>query len=137
MERLRQHLNVVLSPEQIEPWDDRSRDTSKGWKTAREDALGHASIVLLLVSADLLSSDYVREQLMPLLERKHADGLPVIPLVVKPSNYKKAIPWLAGIAQRPFGDLTLQSLTEAQADQALSDLAGEVADILERVGTQT
>jgi hypothetical protein len=106
-------------------------------KKARRNALERASVALLLITAAFLDSEYVRKELLPRLKERRAEGLTVIPVIVKKTNYPPSAPWLAEIEPWPSRDTTLQALPETQADEALAELAVEVYNRLAEAAAQS
>jgi hypothetical protein len=95
-ERLETHLSLLLRDGRITLSHDRRIRAGEHWEERISDYLETADVVLLLVSADFLASDYAYEiEVRRALER-HGDGAArVVPIVVKPCDWQGA----------PFGRL--------------------------------
>jgi hypothetical protein len=77
----RQH-SVIWCDRDINPGQERAKELKKGMSTAH--------IILLLVSADFLASDYCyQQQMQHALERHEAGETCVIPIILRPSDWKK------------------------------------------------
>jgi hypothetical protein len=83
LERLRIHLKPIEREGIIDLWDDTKIAAGMHWKEAIMDALATASVVILLISADFLASDFIAEHELPkLLERAQTGGTTIIPVVL-------------------------------------------------------
>ncbi len=126
------HLKALGSG--VEVWHD--RDIAKGdeWNPEIEGAMDRASVALLLVSKDFLSSTFIQEREVPyLLGRRKNAGLRVIPLFVRPCAWQLAT-WLSEIQGGPKDAKPLSGMTDHDADQFLADLAMEVRGWLQKDG---
>jgi hypothetical protein len=90
-ERLGVHLKLLERQGFIEPWHDR-RIPAAGEKASPVDRhIKEADIVLLLVSADLLASDYCWNAEMKLaMERHEAGKATVVPILLRPCDWSSA-----------------------------------------------
>ncbi|HSS49118.1 MAG TPA: hypothetical protein VLX28_09235, partial [Thermoanaerobaculia bacterium] len=99
------------------------------WFPAIEAAMDRARVAVLLVSADFLTSKFIRGTEVPrFLERRRA-GLRVIPVIVHPCAWQ-AVDWLAQIQCRPKDGRPLSTGRKAQVEAALAALALEIRDLL-------
>jgi len=75
----------------IEAWHDRKIEAGSDWKEQIDKNLEDADIILLLVSADFIASDYCYEKEMTrALERHERNEARVIPVIVRNVNWKIA-----------------------------------------------
>ncbi|TAN46721.1 MAG: toll/interleukin-1 receptor domain-containing protein [Methylococcaceae bacterium] len=124
--RVAAQLGVLAQQGMLEVWDDQRIAAGDDWLPAIETALGQCDVALLLVSAAFLNSNFIlRQEIPPLLQRRAAEGVRVIPVIIRPCAWRK-IPWLAAIQGRPKDGTPLSSMSENGAEQALADLAEEV-----------
>jgi hypothetical protein len=115
-----------------EPWDDRKIGAGLDWKPEIERAMDRAAVAVLLVSADFLTSDFIKNEEAPrLLARRGAGSLRVIPVIVKPCPWK-LVPWLQGMLARPTDGRPLSQSPDADAD--LAAIAEEIAGIVMEAG---
>ena len=103
-ERLRNeletHLKLLQRRGLIDPWYDRNIDAGDDWKQEIDENMERAEIILLLVSADFLASDYCYEKEMTrALERYENGEARVIPVIVRDVNLK-GVPF-AGLQYLP------------------------------------
>jgi hypothetical protein len=130
-ERLRQQLQVLSLQGDLALWDDRDIAIGDDRRPAIDEALSHARIAVLLISASFLTSDFIRGvEVSRLLQRRQADGLRVIPLIVKPCAWRE-VPWLAEIACHPRDGQPLSGLSEHAAESALVELAQAIKKLLD------
>ena len=93
---LETHLSGLRRQKLIDAWNDRKIEPGQEWAGEIDDALNQAQIILLLVSADFLNSDYCHDkEMLRALERHAAKEAVVIPIILR------ACDWL----QTPFSKL--------------------------------
>ena len=89
--KLETHLKILERTGVIDQWHDRNIDAGEDWKTAIDENLERADIILLLVSADFIASDYCWEKEMTrAIERRNAGEATVIPVIIRDVNWKSA-----------------------------------------------
>jgi len=94
-ERLRAKLERALAllrwERLIEPWSDRDLVAGEEWRAGIEQNLEQAEIILLLVSADFIASDFIqRVELRQALERHEHKKALVIPVILRPCDWNTA-----------------------------------------------
>ncbi len=95
-EQLGPHLKLLQRQKLIKLWHDRLITAGQEWKGEIDDTLVRANLILLLVSADFLASDYCYDlEMTRALERHQAGEARVIPIIVRDVNWQSA----------PFGKL--------------------------------
>ena len=78
------HLKILQRLGRIEAWSDRQIRAGEKWAEEIDTNLGRADIILLLVSADFLNSDYCYEKEMQRALARHAAGeARVVPIIVR------------------------------------------------------
>jgi internalin A len=89
--RLQKHLALMERSGAITIWFDRKLLPGQKWANVIDTHLEQADIVLLLVSADFVASDYCWDKEMArALERHNAGDGVVIPILVRPVDYAGA-----------------------------------------------
>ena len=95
-DRLEAHLAPLKRQGIIATWHDRLIDPGHDFAQAISQHLEEADIILLLISADFINSDYCYDQEMTRALEKHAQGdARVIPVIVRPCDWESM----------PFGKL--------------------------------
>ena len=136
-DRLHTQLAVLELEGYLSTWDDRKIKPGKDWLPEIKSALNQADVAIMLISADFLTSEFIRTKEIPtLLERREREGVWVIPLIVRPCRWQN-IEWLKAILGGYRDNVALSGLSEHQQEEALSDLAGKIHDILNPVATKS
>lgn len=95
-DELETHLKLLQRQGVIETWHDRRIHAGEEWKDKIDDNLNRADIILLLISADFMASDYCFDiEMKRAMERHEAGEATVIPVIVRDLNWHRA----------PFGKL--------------------------------
>ena len=93
---LEKHLSLMRRQGEIAGWHDREISAGTEWKNTIDKHLESAEIILLLVSADFLASDYCYEIEMKKAMERHIEGKArVIPVILRKCDWSSA----------PFGKL--------------------------------
>ncbi len=83
------HLTVLQRQKVIDAWTDRDISAGEEWKRAIDENLSAAHLILLLISADFLASDYCYEiEMKEALTRHAAEVACVIPIILRPSDWQ-------------------------------------------------
>jgi len=129
-DRLVRQLRVLELEGDFVLWDDRQIAAGAGWHGEIEAAMERARVAVLLISADFLISDFIRGTEIPrLLQRRAADDLRIIPLIVHPCAWQ-GVDWLAAIQCRPRDGRVLSKGRKAKVEEDLAALALEIRDLL-------
>jgi internalin A len=104
-ERLLSELKTHLSPlrrlKLIETWDDREIEAGDDWRERINENLERADLIILLVSAYFIESDYCyKKELGRALARHKKKEAHVVPVIVRDANWE-AIPRLKGLGVLP------------------------------------
>ncbi len=95
-DKLAEHLKILERQGVISSWHDRQIGAGSEWATEIETNLNQADIILLLISASFLSSDYCWGiELQRAMERHESGSACVIPVILRPVDWSGA----------PFGKL--------------------------------
>lgn len=131
---LEKHLSLLRRQGLIEPWHDRRIAPGHEWKKQIDQNLERADIILCLVSADFIHSDYCFDIEMERALKRHKDGTAqVVPIIVRPADWHTA----------PFGKI--QALprdgkaitTWSNQDEAWSDVASGIRRLTGERGQPT
>ena len=75
----------------IDVWHDQRIEAGTEWKDKIDENLERADIILLLISADFMASDYCYEKEMKCALKRHEKGeARVIPIILRTHNWTKA-----------------------------------------------
>ena len=95
-DELEKHLSILKRQKPISTWYDRKIGAGEEWMDEIDKHMDSAQIVLLLISADFLASDYCYDiELKRAMERHESGEARVIPIILRPVDWKGA----------PFGKL--------------------------------
>jgi len=131
-DRLVTHLGVLQSQGLLDLWDDRRISAGEDWHQEIQEAMAAASVAILLVSANFLTSQFILGEEVPrLLECRDKEGLRIFPVIVKPCAWQ-TIGWLSRMQARPKDGRPLSAGDEHQIDADLAAIATEVHDLLKR-----
>src|SRR5262245_57031779 len=93
--RLVTHLGVLQLQNRLDFWTDEEIGMGDAWFERIQEAMNTASVAVMLVSADFLTSGFIlREEVKRLLERREKEKLPIFPILVRPCAWKR-VSWLA------------------------------------------
>ncbi len=131
-DRVLEQLRVLEFAGELIVWDDERINAGNEWLKDIETAMSSAEVAVLLISADFLTSSFIRRSEIPrLLDRRQTEGLRVIPIFVRPCAWS-AIEWLASLQGRPRSGRTLSELRRHQVEKELAGLALEIGELLGR-----
>lgn len=95
-DQLEKHLSGLKRQGLIESWHDRRIIAGQGFDSEISANLESADVILLLVSADFLASEYCYErEMLRAMERHKAREAIVIPIILRPCDWRDT----------PFGEL--------------------------------
>jgi len=90
-EQLETHLKILQRMGMIQSWTDRLIQAGEEWDQKIDENLERAQIVVLLISADFIASDYCYEVEMKRALQRHEEGRTrVVPIIVRDCNWKIA-----------------------------------------------
>jgi TIR domain/HEAT repeats len=128
---LRDKLGTYLAPlrlqKKIEEWHDRKIEPGANWNTEISAQLEAAHLILLLVSAEFLSSEYCfGVEVEKSLSRLKRGEVSVVPVLLKPCLWKES----------PFSELqviprnAVPITSWASPDEAFTDVANEIRKLV-------
>lgn len=130
LEELRTHLNPLERTQRVTIWYDGKIEPGSVWEDDIKAHLHDSDIILLLVSADAISSDYFYEkEVTDALERHHAGKARVIPLILRPCAWQ-ATP-LGRLQALPRDGQAVS--TWADHDQAFADAISTLWQVIEQI----
>ncbi|MBE9160543.1 leucine-rich repeat domain-containing protein [Nodosilinea sp. LEGE 06152] len=88
-EQLETHLKLLQRQGLIQPWHDRRILPGDDWAGDIDDNLNRADVILLLVSADFIASDYCYDiEMKRAMERHESGEARVIPIILRPVDWR-------------------------------------------------
>ena len=129
-DELEKHLTILKRKGIISTWHDRQITAGTEWKDQIDENLENAQIILLLISADFMASDYCYDvELERAMARHDANEARVIPIILREVDWKGA----------SFGKL--QGLPKdakpvknwPDLDQAFADIARGIRKAVEQI----
>jgi len=132
-DRIDNHLGVLKRLGQVTGWYDREIRAGTEWEREIEEHLSTASIILLLVSADFVNSDYCYGVEMQKALEMHEQGKAcVLPILLRPVDWQNA----------PFAKLQLlprgaKPITKwPDPEEALEDVAKQIRAVVNTLRSQ-
>jgi TIR domain len=91
LSELENHLVNLKKQNFISTWNDKDISPGTEWKKQIMDRLNRAQIILLLISADFMASDFCYSvEMERAMQRHDADEARVLPIIVRPVDWKGA-----------------------------------------------
>ena len=129
-QKLETHMSLLKRQGLISLWHDRQILPGTDWTRSIDARLETASVILLLVSADFLASDYCYSvEMKRALERQEAGEARVIPILVRSVDWESAP--FAHLQVLPTDAKPLASWQDE--DRALADVAAGIRRAIEDV----
>ncbi|MFK8004883.1 MAG: FISUMP domain-containing protein [Saprospiraceae bacterium] len=92
MEQLRTHLRPLEQRGMAKIWYDGIIEAGKDWKNEIKTHLDKAEIILLLISADFMDSDYCNDnEMLEAFKKKEESESKVIPIILRPCAWKLSL----------------------------------------------
>jgi len=131
-DRLVSHLRVLHYEGLLDLWDDRRINAGDDWNEKIHAALNEASVAVLLISANFLTSKFILDEEIPrLLERRAEENLYIFPVVTRPCAWHR-VKWLSQMQLRPVDARPLSAGSENQIDTDLAALADEIYQVTQQ-----
>jgi hypothetical protein len=115
----------------LDVWSDRDIIPGQEWSVEIDNSLNRAKVAVLLVSANFLSSDFIRDQELPrLLEAARLDQVTVLPVLISDCLWDETE---IGKFQSPINPKPpLNALVGHKRDQALANIARKIKGAWEK-----
>jgi TIR domain len=129
---LEKHLSLLSRQGLIKEWHDRRIVPGTNWAQAIDEHMERASVILLLISADFLASDYCFGiEMKRALQRHQANEARVIPILLRPVDWNSAP--FAHLQALPTGAKPIT--TWRNWDEAFADVAASIRKVIEGLVT--
>ena len=133
LERLRTHMAMLRREGLITEWYDREIEAGSQWREEIERELEAADVILLLVSADFLNSDFCyQEEMARAVERAHRGEVLLIGAMLRPVEGWQGTPF-AGFQLVPRDARPISKWSNQ--DEAYSDVVERIRAALEERAT--
>lgn len=127
---LAKHLSTLKRQRFITDWHDRKILPGDEWDGTIEDNLNTARVILLLISADFIASDYCYDtEIQKAMERHDAQEATVIPIILRSCDWSDC----------PFGKLQAlpRNATAVKSwldqDEAFTDIAKGIKKVVNEI----
>ncbi len=131
--QLENHLAMLRRDGIIKGWHDRRISAGQEWDGKIDEHLNSAQVILLLVSADFLASNYCYDIEVKLAMERHDSGdACVIPIILRPCDWQKASFGKVHALPKDANPVTLW----ADRDEAFLDVAKGIRNTVEERGSQ-
>ena len=132
--QLEKHLALLSQQDAIHVWHDRQIDPGTDWKKEIDQNLEQADIVLLLVSADFMASQYCAGiEMKRALERQDSGDVRVLPILIRTCDLEGApfakLQWL------PSGSKPVKRWSDR--DEAWTNVAKGIRSVVASLKTGT
>ncbi len=130
-ERLLKHLTPLEAAADFDVWTDSRIKAGEKWLPAIEAALSGASVAILLITADFLGSDFVRQKEIPaMLGRREKEDLRLYPILAKSCAWQ-AVPWIEERQIRPVAAKPVWRSGGRYVDDELARIALELLGVIQ------
>jgi hypothetical protein len=127
-DELEKFLANLRSQGMVNVWHDRLIKPGTDWAQEIDRNLDHANVILLLVSADFLASQYCMGiELRRALERHKAEGVRMVPILVRECDLEGAP--FTGLQWLPTGSKPVKKWSDR--DSAWTDVAKGIRKVVE------
>lgn len=131
LQELQNHLVPYVQSEVVETWDDTNLQPGTKWYKDIEEALASTKIAVLLVSADFLASDFIRNIELPFfLKASELEGTIILSVILRPCAFANTILSQFQAVNAPSNPLS--KMKPGQRDEVWSKVAELVRDALNK-----
>ena len=130
LDQFKAHTAILRRTGPVLTWTDREILPGSDWSREIASRLNSADIIVLLVSADFIASDYCyTKELGRAMERHAADETKVVPIIVRSCLWRKAP--IGKLQELPRGGKAITDWSTRKQDQAWTEVAIELSQIVE------
>lgn len=102
LRELHTHLSALTRQRLLKIWTHHALSPGESWESELLSRLRNADIVLLLVSADFMASDYIQNTELAITIDRHSQGeVWVVPILIRPVDLGET--WIDGLQTLPAG----------------------------------
>jgi TIR domain len=132
VDRLRTHLTILERQNAVKVYDNKVLSAGQEWELALRVKLQQSDIVLCLISADYLASDFVFQEISFAMELNVSRGARIIPVILRPCDWTSSP--LARFQALPTN---ARPVTQWQdQDEAFQDIVRELRKVIQRLAAE-
>jgi Domain of unknown function (DUF4062)/TIR domain len=129
-DRLLAHLGIAAEEGLLAVSNDRQIGAGADWLQKIQEAIEAARVAVFLISADFLTSRFIRGTEVPqFLKRRVTTGLQIFPVIVRSCDWQ-VVPWLSPLQARPRDGKPLAGFRGDRIDAELATIAKEIREML-------
>lgn len=129
MSKFSTHLKILQQSDRLEVWSDKTIEAGENWQQRIDEAIARARVALLLASADFFASEFISNDELPKILKKHQDeGLFLYWVPIGHAAYPKSR--LAAIQAASDPKQPLEGLSEAEQNRIMSEITLEIGEKL-------
>jgi hypothetical protein len=134
LKELEKHLSALKRQGYINAWDKRNISAGREWLYEVNNNLNTADIVLLIVSADFLASEYHHGiEMQQALARHEANNARVIPIILRPVDWTGEP--FSHLQALPTGSKPVIGRAWHNQDEAFTDIAQGIRKVVDELRT--
>ncbi len=127
------HLAGLVNTGQITLWHDRDIEAGSEWEPVLQHQLNTAKIIILLISANFIASEYCYgNELKRAIERHNAGDAHVVPVILKPCLWNRPKIPFSKLNVLPNDALAVTKWPDP--DEAFTVIVEHIAKIVDRLG---
>ncbi len=131
-DKLEKHLSLLRQQGLITAWHDRHIIPGTDWSQAIDEHLERASVILLLISAEFLASEYCYGlEMTSALQRHEANEARVIPILLRSVDWKSAP--FGHLHALPKGDKPITNWSNR--DRAFTNVATGICSVIDELSS--
>jgi len=127
-DRLLSHLDILRQAGMVDVWSIDQILPGDDWEQELNQQLASAQIIILLITANFLASDFAHKHIFPQLRKRQSENVPIFVVIARPCTWQ-IIDWLTQTEIRPKNRRAIWGGSDYEIDQALADIAGEIANL--------
>jgi serine/threonine protein kinase len=129
MDKFSTHLKILQQTDRLEVWSDKTIQAGENWQLKIDEAISRARVALLLASADFFASEFICNEELPKILKKHQDeGLFLYWVPLGHAAYPKSC--LAAIQAATDPKQPLEGLSEAEQNRIMSEITLDIGEKL-------
>lgn len=129
-QKIQQQLRVLEFQDRLVTWTPDKILAGSDWQAELERELAASGIVLLLITAEFLTSELILNRDVPrAFERHRSAGLRIVPVLCRPCAWQ-VVSWLTPLAIWPATQQPIWQKATDDPEQLLSELARDIANLV-------